>query len=80
MVSGETEEDIQFQKGSGLVKKKQFAEALEIFTHLVISNPSNEKAWVARGVVLNYQENYKDAEQAFSQALRIMATESLPKY
>jgi tetratricopeptide (TPR) repeat protein len=75
MVSGNTEEEeVLFRKGSELVKNKQFDEALEIFGSIIFSNPPNEQAWIARGVVLNYQQKYQDAKLAFDQALRINPT------
>ena len=71
MVQGESDEDILFKKGSDLVKNQKYNEALKVFGEIVAMNPLNEKAWIARGVTLNYQMKYRDAELAFDQVLKI---------
>lgn len=63
--------DTLFKKGGEFVKNKQFDEALSIFGAIIVLDPSNEKAWVARGVVLSNQQKYLSAELAFDQALLI---------
>lgn len=67
----DSDSDILFKKGSDLIRNKQFDEALEVFNEIIHSDKNNDTAWVARGVVLNYQQQYKFAELAFNQALLI---------
>ncbi|MCX6689189.1 MAG: tetratricopeptide repeat protein, partial [Methanoregula sp.] len=74
MPIGDSDPDILFKKGSDLVRNKKFDEALAVFDEVLLFDPSNDMAWVAKGVIFTHQQKFEDAVQSFNQALLINPT------
>lgn len=71
MPIGDSDPDFLFKKGSDLVRNKKFDEALAVFDEVLLFDPSNDMAWVAKGVIFTHQQKFEDAVQSFNQALLI---------
>lgn len=67
---GFAEED-GFEKGLALIKARQYAKAIEVFSELIDMIPGDVEAYNYRGVARTYQKDYDGAISDYTTALKL---------